>query len=48
MAIVFDNDNTDMIVAEVTVTTDGTYVIFDQEYDMNGKYCVVTYLTEKV
>lgn len=48
MAMIFDTVDSLVITSEVTATTDGTYVIFDDADKMNLRYCVVSYLSEKV
>ena len=48
MAMLFDTVDSSVIASEVTVTTDGTYVLFDVADNVNLMYCVVSYLSEKV
>jgi hypothetical protein len=47
MALLFDNAESSMISKEVTVTTNGTHVLFDSLDDVKGMYCIVSYLTYK-
>ncbi len=48
MAIVFDSATSSVIAKEVTVSTDGTYVIFEDLDEVKGMYCIISYLTYKV
>ena len=48
LAMIFKDNNTMVIEQEVTVTTDGKYVVFDDLDDVKGMYCIVSYLTYKV
>ncbi len=48
MAMIFDTVDSSVITSEVTATTDGTYVLFDAADNVDLRYCVVSYLSEKV
>lgn len=48
MAMIFDTVDSLVIASEVTATTDGTYVLFDAADNVDLRYCVVSYLSEKV
>lgn len=49
-ALVFENETSNVIIAEVTVSIDetGTYLLFDESDNITSKYCIVSYLTNKV
>ena len=47
MALLFDSAESSMISKEVTVTTNGTHVLFDSSDIVKGMYCIVSYLTYK-
>lgn len=48
----FDKNNLDSLIIDklvsVDVSEDGTKIIFDSGNDVDGKYCVVSYLTYKI
>jgi hypothetical protein len=48
MALIFETTTSNVIQKEVTVSTDGTYVIFDNSDDVKGMYCIISYLTYSV
>lgn len=48
MGIIFNDTTSNVIINEVFVTTDGTNVYFDPNDNLNNKYCIVSYLTNKV
>jgi hypothetical protein len=45
-ALIIDTIDSYIIEEEVTVQTDGTYVLFDDADDVKNKYCIVSYLTK--
>lgn len=47
IAHIFESYDSNVLVMEVTVTTDGTYLIFDSLDNLNEQYCVVSYITYK-
>lgn len=48
MAVIFNEIDSYVIEKEVTVSTNGSYLIFEDSDDVKGKYCIVSYLTYKV
>ena len=47
LALIFDDLTSSIIVKEVTVSTDGKFLFFDELDNVKSKYCVVSYLTYK-
>lgn len=44
-AIIYDDVDSNLIVSEVTCSTEGNNVLFDSNDNVNGKYCVVSYFS---
>ena len=47
MAMIFEDEYTDVIFDEVTASTNGTHVMFDDLDNIKGMYCIVSYLAYK-
>lgn len=47
LALIFDDLDSTVIAKEVTVSTDGSFLFFDEQDNVKSKYCVVSYLTFK-
>lgn len=47
MALIFNDLTSNVVIKEVTVTTDGKNLFFDELDNVKSKYCVVSYLTYK-
>lgn len=48
MALIFDDLTSNVVIKEVTVSTDGKNLFFDELDNVKSKYCIVSYLTYKV
>ena len=47
IALIFENANTSVLEKEVTVECRGSYILFNEEDNVAGMYCTITYLTYK-
>lgn len=47
LALIFDDLKSNVVIKEVTVSTDGKFLFFDEIDNVKSKYCIVSYLTYK-